>query len=213
MIARLVVLALLVTAACAPITAVSGKVALAPQGLELDMPAGWYRIEPIGQQHLVNAGVPLPALLIDRSIEPALLTRDGIPLQVIRIERLPIDKELSSTKRKLARGMPAHDVAELELDNVRSNPEALNFQHVETTPATVAGRSGFRLVYAWKTKAGLPIRAMHYGFLDDAALYRVVYQAAARHYFERDLATFEQIRQTLRLTAPAPAPTGSPRRG
>jgi hypothetical protein len=210
MTARIVVFVLLAIAGCAPITAVSGKVQLAPQGVELEMPAGWYRIEPIGQQHLLNAGVAFPALLIERTLDPVLLTRDGIQLQVIRVERVPLDKELMATKRKLARGMPAHDVAELELDNVRSNPEVLNFEHVETTPATIGARSGFRLVYGWKTKRGLPMRAVHYGVLDDAGLTRVVYQAAARHYFERDLATFEQIRRTLRFVAPAP--TGPPRR-
>ena len=145
--------------------------------------------------------MPLPDLLIDKDADPVLLTRDGVALQAIRIDRVAVDKELPHTKRKLARGMPAHDLAELELDNVRANPEALNFVLEETTPATIAGRAGFRLVYAWKTRRGLPLRAVHYGFLEGTSLYRIIYQAAARHYFERDLPTFERIRQTLRVTA------------
>lgn len=197
---RIPLVVLLLTAACAPITAVNGKVALADQGLELVVPQGWYRIETIGQHQLAAAGNPFPSLLIQREAEPVLLTRDGIQLQAIRIERVALTKDLPHTKRKLVAGMPAHDVAELELDNVRGNPEALNFALVETVPATVAGRSGFRLVYGWKTRRGLALRAVHYGFLERDALYRIVYQGAARYYFERDLPTFERIRETLRLT-------------
>lgn len=201
---RLALVVMLAVAGCAPITAVSGKLALSEHELELQMPPGWYRIEAAGRHQLAAAGLPFAALLIDLDSDPVLLTRDGLELQAIRIERVPPDKELPHTKRKLARGMPAHDVAELELDNVRANPQALNFAVLETAPATVAGRSGFRLAYGWKTRKGLALRALHYGFVDGGALYRIVYQAPARHYFRRDLGTFEQIRETLRL-AGAPA--------
>ncbi len=196
------VLPLLLAAACAPITAVSGKLALADHGLEVDVPAGWYRIEPIGRNHLVMAGFPFEALLLDKNTEAVLLTRDGLLLQAIRVERVPVDKDLPYSKRKLVVGMPVHDLAELEVDNLRSNHAAFNFELAENQPAPVAGRPGFRLVYRWKTKEGLPLQAIHYGVFDGKTLFRVVYQAAARHYFERDAPAFERVRESLRLTGP-----------
>ena len=123
---------------------------------------------------------------------------------MIRVERVSIEKELSHTKRKFAPGMPPHDVAELEMDDFRSNPDVFNCQLLENAPAAVGGRAGFRLAYSWSTKDGLRLKRVHYGFLDGKWVYRLIYQAAARYYFDRDLATFDRVRESFRLlTTPA----------
>lgn len=66
------------------------------------------------------------------------------------------------------------------------------------------GRGGFKLVYTWTTKDGYRLKRIHYGFLEGKWVYRIIYQAAARHYFDRDLATFEKLRESFRLL-PKPA--------
>ncbi|MFQ5929281.1 MAG: hypothetical protein ACE5MK_06255 [Acidobacteriota bacterium] len=159
-------------AGCAAFTAVGGKLTLSDQGFEVDLPQGWYRA--------VEAR------------EALLLTRDGLPLQFIRIERVSVEEELSYSKRKFAPGMPPSDAAELEADNFRSNPAVFNFDLLENAPATVGDTRGFRLVYTWKTKHGLRLKRVHYGFLDGKLVYRLIYQAAAGYYFDRDAATFER---------------------
>jgi hypothetical protein len=194
----------LCAAACAPFTAVGGKLALPGQGFEVDLSQGWYRVEVIGKSHLKNAKFPFEALLLEEDSEALFLTRDGLFLQCIRIERTSVEKELPHTKQKFTPEMPPHDAAELELDNVRSDPNAFNFDVLERAPASVGGKSGFRLVYTWKTKDGLRFKRLHYGFVDGKWVYRLTYQAPARHYFDQDLATFEQIRESFRLlTIPA----------
>jgi hypothetical protein len=41
-------------------------------------------------------------------------------------------------------------------------------------------------------------------FLEGSWVYRLIYQSAARYYFDRDLATFEKLRESFRLlTKPA----------
>jgi len=66
------------------------------------------------------------------------------------------------------------------------------------------GRQGFRLVYTWATKDGRRLKRIHYGFMEGKWVYRIIYQAAARHYFDRDLTTFEKLRESFRLlTKPA----------
>ena len=169
--------------ATASFTAVSGKLALLDQGFEATLPEGWYRAAAVR--------------------EALLLTRDGPQLQFIYLQRVSLEKELSHTKRRLARGMPPRDAVELEAENLRANPGAIDFGLLEKVPVTVAGQPGFRLVYGWKTKEGLRLKAVHYGVVHGNGLYRLIYQAAARHYFDRDLDTFERVRESFRLSSPA----------
>jgi len=166
-------------AGCAPFTAVGGKLAFSQQGFEVDLPQEWYQAREVG--------------------DTLLVTRDGLLLQFIRIERVSVEQELLHTKKKFTRGMQPQEAAELEVDNMRSSPEVFNFELIENIPTTVGGRSGFRLLYSWKTKDGLRLKRVHYGFLDGKWVYRLIYQAAARHYFDKDLATFERVRESFRL--------------
>lgn len=83
--------------------------------------------------------------------------------------------------------------------DLRSTPEVFNFEVQESTSATVGGIPGFRLLCAWKTRDGLRHKRLHYGVLDGKWVYRLIYQAAARHNFERDLPPFEQVRESVRL--------------
>lgn len=194
------IFAAVLVAGCAPFTAVGGKLALDEFGFEVDLPQGWYR-----HQFAREAAPPSEgAIRVEQGDKLLVITRDGLALQAIRVGRVSVDSELPYTKRKFTPGMPPHDVAELEVDNARSNRDIFNFELLENVPATVAGKSGFRLVYTWKTKEGLAVKRVHYGFQDGKWVYRLIYQAAARHYFDRDLQTFERVRESFRLlTRPA----------
>ena len=189
------ILAVVLVAGCAPFMAVGGKLTLDGLGFEVDLPQGWYRQQFAREEAPPSEG----AIRVERGNELLVITRDGLALQSIRVGRVSVDSELPYTKRKFSPGMPPHDVAELEADNVRSNRAIFNFELLEDAPVTVAGKSGFRLVYAWKTKEGLAIKRVHYGFQDGLWVYRVIYQAAARYYFDRDLQTFERVLGSFRL--------------
>ena len=166
-------------AGCAPYTAVGGKLAFSQQGLEVDLPQGWYQAREAG--------------------DALVITRDGMLLQFIRIERASVGDELSHTKKKFTQRMSPEQTAEIEVDDLRSAPGVFNFEVLENKQATVAGKSGYRYICAWKTKDGLRLKRLHYGFLDGKWVYRLIYQAAARHYFDRDMATFERVRESFRL--------------
>ena len=149
------------------------------QGYEASLPAGWRRATAIS--------------------DSLLLTRDGVSLQYIRIARVAVGDELTNTKKKFAKGMLPQDVAALELDEVRSDQAVRNFALVENIPFQVTGFPGFKLVYTFKTENGLRLKRVHYGVLVRDWVYRVQYQAPARYYFEKDLATFERVRESFRL--------------
>ena len=63
----------------------------------------------------------------------------------------------------------------------------------------MAGLPGFKLVYSFRAVNGLRLKRVHYGVLVRDWVYRIQYQAAARYYFDKDLATFERVRESFRL--------------
>lgn len=166
-------------AGCAPYTAVGGKLAFSQQGFEVDLPQAWYQAREVG--------------------DALLVTRDGLSLQFIRIERVSVEDQLPHSKKKFTARMPANDAADIEVQDLRSSPDLSNFELLDNNPASIGGKQGFKLVYTWKTKDGLRLKRVHYGFLNGKWAYRLIYQAAARHYFDRDLATFERVRESFRL--------------
>ncbi len=165
---------------CAPWVMVEGPYRMDSQGYEANLPPGWRRATAVS--------------------DSLLLTRDGVSLQYIRIERVAVGNELTHTKKKFAKGMCPQDVGEVELDEVRSDQGMRNFELVENTLFQVAGLPGFKLVYSFRAVNGLRLKRVHYGVLVRDWVYRVQYQAPARYYFEKDLATFERVRESIRIT-------------
>lgn len=172
-------LAFIFIVGCSTFRAAGGKLTLSDHGFEVDLPQGWYETQS--------------------SMGGLLLTKDGLPLQLIRIERVAFEEELPHTKKKFTPRMPPNNAADVEVQDLRSSPDLFNFELLDNNPASVGGRPGFRLLYSWKTKEGLRLKRVHYGFLDGRWAYRLIYQAAARHYFDKDLATFERVRESFRL--------------
>ena len=85
------------------------------------------------------------------------------------------------------------------MQDLRPSPDLFNFELLDNNPASVGGKQGFKLVYTRKTKEGLRLKRIQYGLVDGKWVYRLIYQAATRHYFDRDLATFERVRESFRL--------------
>ena len=173
---------LVLVAGCAPFVLASGKQSIPERQFEIMVPDGWFRV------------------MRGDGAELLVITRDGLLLQQIVIGRFAVEKELKFTKRRFDEKLPPHEVAEIELDNMRSNPEAHNFSVEENVPATICGHQGYKLVYTWALKGGYRLKRVHYGFLDDKWVYRIIFQAAARYYFDRDLPVFENMRESFRLT-------------
>lgn len=164
---------------CATWIPVGGPFISSDYAFEVELPSGWRR---------TNARDGLT------------LTRDGLSLQMVRIVREPFDKELAFTKRKIDKGMLPQELAEIVIDNIRSNREISNVQVSENQPATIGGYPGFRVAYSYHTKDNLKKQGVFYGVLVDQWFYRMLVEAPARHYFPRDLAIFEQIKQTFKIT-------------
>jgi len=128
-----------------------------------------------------------------------LITRDGLLLQHVLIERGRVDRPLMHTKKTLTRGMQPQAVAEIILDNITSSERTLDVKVKENRPVQVGRHRGFRLVYGHRDKNGLRFKSVLLGFLAGDDFYLLRYTAAERHYFAKDLATFEQLVTTFKL--------------
>lgn len=176
----LVVGLLLCLSSCATWSPVGGNFVASGDGYEVELPEGWRRFMPY------RDGVAL--------------TFDGLELQAVYLARRPFDKEAPNTKRKIAKGMLPQEVAEVVIDDLRSDRNRGNLEIVENAPVSLGGYAGFKLVYSYQAATNLRKRGIYYGALVGDWYYFVYYQAPARYFFERDLPTFEKIRSSFKIT-------------
>jgi hypothetical protein len=156
--------------------------------------APWVRVGGVYQDTERNFSVDLPLGWMKSNTEKSLLiTRDGVLLQTIFIERLKATDELRHTIKRLGPSMLPHEAAEVIADNISSNPSITDFTLLENAPTTIANRQGFKLLYQYRNKDGLQLKGMYCGFLSGDWFYAFSYTAPARYYFEKDVGTFEKV--------------------
>jgi hypothetical protein len=175
---KFLLIVLLFIVGCAPWTQVGGLYTSGSHNFSVDLPKGWMRFN---------------------TNEYLLVTRDGVLLQNILIERFNVDKELNHTKKKLKKGMLPQEAAEVILDNISSDQTNLSFEVTENIPVQINGLPGFKTVFTYKTKDGLRLKGIYYGLLADEWFYGIRYMAAARYYFDKDIRTFEKVFESFKL--------------
>jgi hypothetical protein len=129
-----------------------------------------------------------------------LITKDGPFLQYVLIQNRPLDKPFRNTKKKIRRGMLPQEAAGIIIDELASDRYLVKFRVIENAPATVDGNPGFKILFSYSDKKGSPFKTLYYGFVRGNSFYNLRYSAAQRHYFEKDIATFEQIVNSFRLS-------------
>ena len=173
-----IILALLL-GGCAPWIMVGGNYENSTQNFKAEFPKGWRKF--------------------NLSKDDVLITKDGLSLQFIRISRSPIEKELQHTEKKFTKGMLPQEVAEIFIQNFRSNSDIMNQQVLANNPAEIGGYPGFNIVITFQTKEGLTKQSIVYGFLSDESYYEILYEAAKRYYFTKDESDFEKVKDTFKL--------------
>jgi hypothetical protein len=171
-------LIVLILAGCAPWMYTSGLFTSGAQEFSVELPEGWMRLN---------------------TSEYLLITRDGFLLQNILIKRVHIDKPLSHTKKKLRKEMLPHEVAEVIIDNISSDPAILNFNLIENLPVRISEIPGFKIIFTYKNRDGLRLKTIYYGFISKEWFYSISYTAASRYYFDKDIETFKKVFKSFRL--------------
>lgn|SRR5512135_270577 len=191
---RLLLVAMLsmsILAACAghqgDWSVVGGPQVIENEGIEVEWPRGWMKFTAARSNE-------------QASKEGWLLTvtRDGVNLQAMILKKRTIEQGFTNTQKKAAPKISPHELAELVLDDLRANPHFNDIQVVEDSPTTLDGDPGYKMVIRYRSKAGLPRQAVHYGCIHTGLVYMLSYDAPQRHYYALDLPTFEAVKNSLK---------------
>ena len=128
-----------------------------------------------------------------------MITKDGPYLQYVLIQKRPLNKAFRYTKKKIRPGMLPQEAAGIIIDELASDRYLMNFSVIENAPATLDGHSGFRILFTYTDKKKSPFKTVYYGFIKADSFYSLRYCAAARHYYDKDIADFEQIITSFKL--------------
>jgi hypothetical protein len=164
---------------CAKWEKVGGLYETSSHNFKTDFPDGWRKYNHDSSQ--------------------VLITKDGFSLQWIAISRTPIDKELEYTQKKFSKQMLPIEVAEVVIDNLRSNPQISRMEILENNPALIGGYPGFKILYEYETEKGLTRKGVSYCNLVGEWCYKISYEAPARYYFERDLPALQKVKESFKL--------------
>jgi len=127
------------------------------------------------------------------------ITRDGGTLNAIQVFRHKVSQELPTTKKRFQEGMLPQDMAELERDEFKADPQVGTFSVSKTVPLNVSGFDAYRMEYDYILTSGLKYKGIAVGFLDGEWVYRIFYQAPAQHYFEATKPDFERFIETFKV--------------
>ena len=134
-----------------------------------------------------------------KHIDKYLITKDGVFLQYVLIQQRPIDRPYRNTKKKLNRRMLPQEAAGVIIDEIASDRRIYNFNVIENAPAIIDEREGFKILFTFKDKKGSSFKTLYYGFIRGDSFYNLRYNAAMRHYFEKDITDFEQILSSFKV--------------
>lgn len=160
--------------------------------------------QPGGQRYTAGRGAysltpPAGWMFIEQPAGRVLATRDGLILQQVTVQGLALKDPLPGSKRVLTAGLTPFELAEAVADDLRADHSLLSIEILKNEPAQVGKHDGFKLVVSYQTKDRLRITQSIYGCIDQSKLYLLRFTAPSRHYFERDLASFEAAVQSFQF--------------
>jgi len=126
-------------------------------------------------------------------------TKDGVQLDLILVETIKFNQDLSSTKRQFKTGMLANELAEVDIDNYRSNAGILHFEILDNQIVELDGKDAYKFMFRYQTTEGMKRKGIVYGIVHRDRVYRVVYTAAEQHYFDLNQQAFEGFIQGFRF--------------
>jgi hypothetical protein len=128
-----------------------------------------------------------------------ILTKDGVTLNRIIVEKLRFSDKFEYTKRKFTEDMAPLDLAEVELDNLKSNSTISQLTILDNKPASIADHQAYRLEYTYETANGLKMHGQTCGFIDHDVVYHLVFEATEQYYYPKTVHDFEQLVQSLHV--------------
>ncbi|MDA8141509.1 MAG: hypothetical protein M0036_22935 [Desulfobacteraceae bacterium] len=128
-----------------------------------------------------------------------MLSKDGPYLQYILIQERPISEGFHATGQKMDTQMLPNELAQVVIDTIQVDRQIRDLYVLSAVPAMIGGRQGFKLIYTYLDQNSVEMKTIHYGALFPPYYFNLRYTAAARHYFDADENTFEQVAGSMRF--------------
>lgn len=128
------------------------------------------------------------------------LTVNGLSLERIRVLKYPANNAFPKTHKAAKADMLTIDLAELTIAELKVSEHQSALTVLENTPANIAGKAAFRLLYTQKDADGLLRRTLLYGALHKGNFYVLLYSAPQLHYFDKYLSDFQQLFSSFRFS-------------
>jgi hypothetical protein len=126
-------------------------------------------------------------------------TKEGVFLQQLVVAKQPLKEPLPQSKRLVTPEMTTLELAEALLDDARANRALLGLEVLENSPTQLDGKPAVRLVLRYSTEDGLDLSRVSIARVHGDSLYVLRLTAPTRHYFERDLAVFDEAVRNFRF--------------
>lgn len=127
-----------------------------------------------------------------------LLFYHGFKFQKIRIREIR-NRYYVDEKKQMMKTIRVPQDLELWLKEIQPNNVHWKDKIViESGPSIKGQYRGWQLLESYKIPNGLTYKELHYAYLTQESILHFSYTAVARHYFDRDLQTFEDILHSLK---------------
>jgi hypothetical protein len=117
--------------------------------------AVWTKLDGGPLSHAgVSINAPADWVQLTANRDLLMMTRDGLGVQHISVAYLTGDKIFPKSKQIFNKDIDAQTLAQRVIGELKQSPEMANMEIKQVSPATVAGRPGFRALAEWKNERG-----------------------------------------------------------
>lgn len=162
----------------------------------------WQPTNGIAQSYKKAYSANLPSGWIFRtsSYEDSMeLTRDGLPLQAIRIYRHELSEPLPLSEKTIDARIGPEQLAEALLSESKSNTALANVAMTSLAPISIDGTDGSLIEYSFSNASGLKYSVSLAAIIKGEFLYLFDYTAPQRHYFEKDYQAFQEVLSSVQI--------------
>jgi len=139
-----------------------------------------YHLRPPQEWMLINQGTA------------TMISRHGPELEGISIIRYKIDEPLPATSIRNVAEMLPHEIGETILLQQQARAHVVDVALTHMSVTQVNSHEAVRVVLTYR-EGGQPFTDVVYGLIDGLFYYELRYSALTTHYFEKNLASFEEV--------------------
>lgn len=137
--------------------------------------------------------VPSGWMHLDGATDGVLVSRDGLAMQFVRVQRPAHDKAFADIKKTSSADMLPNELGELIVASRHAWPGMTSLTVKQNEPATFSGMDGVQVRMSYRNERGASFDQLVFAAAEEKTVLLFEYQALSRVYFDRDLPVFQSI--------------------